>query len=175
MGTTLRAIASDAGMQPNAVLYYFDSLNGVIRDLVRVVTDEFVARIEADVAAQEPASDRMLSAAIRAGLTDGVDDDLSAILYEFWPMSLHDPEINAVNRVLSDRQIEIYKHILDAGSAKRIFRPTLPTGELAELLVGLEDGLVMSILAEGRDPSRVFNSVRRTAELLVQAPLPTLD
>src|ERR1700712_1108089 len=93
-GTTLRAIATEAGMEPNAVLYYFDSLSALIRELVKTVTAEFIDRIDADVAEQQPSPPAMLAAAIRAGLTGGLDNDRSTILYEFWSTSLRDPEMS---------------------------------------------------------------------------------
>jgi TetR/AcrR family transcriptional regulator, cholesterol catabolism regulator len=165
-GTTLRAIAAEANMEPNAVLYYFDTLGELVRELVRVVSAEFIAQVESAVA-NETSSQARLAAAIRAGLTGGLDNDLSTILYEYWSMSLRDPEMKVVEAMLVDRQTAIYEEIVNAGIATGDFRVELPTSEIARLLLALEDGLAMGILSGSNDRSRTLSSVLHTAEALV--------
>src|SRR5687768_8223627 len=41
-GTTLRAIATGAAMEPSAVLYYFSGLNEIVRELVYAASDRFI-------------------------------------------------------------------------------------------------------------------------------------
>ncbi|MHA7268651.1 TetR/AcrR family transcriptional regulator [Arthrobacter sp. HLT1-20] len=174
-GTTLRAIAAEAKMEPNAALYYFDSLSALVREVVRVVTDEFIDQLGAAVDEQAPSAPAMLTAAIQAGITGGLDNDLSTILYEFWSTSLRDSEMSAIERVLTDKQVSIYKGILDAGVEAGDFAINMPTPDLARILLGLEDGLVMGILAGSIDRVRILAAVRGAAESLVSCTLPALD
>ena len=44
-GTTLRAVATAAGMEPSAVLYYFSGLNEIVRELVYAASDRFIETI----------------------------------------------------------------------------------------------------------------------------------
>lgn len=174
-GTTLRAIAAEAKMEPTAALYYFDSLSALIREVVRVVTGEFIARIETAVDEQAPSAPAMLSAAVQAGVTGGLDNDLSTILYEFWSMSLRDPEMSVIERLLTDKQISIYQGVLDMGVNAGDFDVKMPTADVARVLLGMEDGLVMGILAGSIDRIRILAAVRGAAESLVSCPLPALD
>ncbi|ALE04876.1 hypothetical protein AL755_04120 [Arthrobacter sp. ERGS1:01] len=174
-GTTLRAIATEAQMEPNAALYYFEGLSALVREVVRVVTGEFIAQLDAAVDKQAPSAPAMLSAAIQAGITGGLDNDLSTILYEFWSTSLRDPEMSAIERFLTDKQISIYQGILDAGVEAGDFDITMPTSDVARLLLGMEDGLVMGILTGSVDRVRILAAVCGAAESLVSCPLPALD
>ncbi|WP_284981609.1 TetR/AcrR family transcriptional regulator [Arthrobacter sp. efr-133-TYG-118] len=174
-GTTLRAIAAEAKMEPNAALYYFDSLSALVREVVGVVTEEFIAQLGAAVDEHAPSAPAMLSAAIQAGITGGLDNDLSTILYEFWSTSLRDPEMSVIERSLTDKQISIYQGILDAGVGAGDFDVKMPTADVARLLLGLEDGLVMGILAGSIDRARILAAVRGAAESLVSCTLPVLE
>src|SRR6478752_1876889 len=81
-GTTLRAIATAAQMEPSAVLYYFTGLNDIVRELVYAASDRFIDTITRAVEEVESPAER-LSAAIEAGSTGGLEGDESRILYEF--------------------------------------------------------------------------------------------
>lgn len=162
-------------MEPNAALYYFDSLSALIREVVGVVTEEFIAQLVAAVDEQAPSAAAMLSAAIQAGITGGLDNDLSTILYEFWSTSLRDPEMSVIERALTDKQISVYQGILDAGVGAGDFVIKMPTGDVARLLLGLEDGLVMGILTGSIDRERILAAVRGAAEALVSCTLPVLE
>src|SRR5215203_1479539 len=73
-GTTLRAVATEAGMESSAVLYYYASLGEIVRDLVFAATDRFVTTIRSAVDAESTPAAR-LRAAITAGATGGLDGD----------------------------------------------------------------------------------------------------
>lgn len=170
-GTTLRAIATAAGMEPSAVLYYFDGLGELIRELVYAASDRFIETIHAAVAeASDPAT--QLVAAIEAGSTGGLAGDESRILYEFWALGLRDRSLNDADHALDRRQVAIYREILYDGVAAGAFRPRLDVDGVAWALVALEDGLVMDILAGTKTREEVTALIRSVAESMLDASLP---
>ncbi|MET4097344.1 TetR family transcriptional regulator [Arthrobacter sp. UYCu712] len=86
---TLRAIAAEAGMAANAVLYYYGSPAEITAAAVQASSDRFLARLtEAADPALSPTI--RLAAVISAGTTAGLEDDASRILSEYWTHSLRD-------------------------------------------------------------------------------------
>lgn len=169
-GTTLRAIATAAGMEPSGVLYYFDGLDDLVRELVFAASDRFIETIRTAVAtAVDPAA--RLVAAIEAGSTGGLAGDESRILYEFWSYGLRDPALNDADHALDRRQVEIYRQILDDGTATGVFRPRLDIDAVAWALVALEDGLVMDILAGTKTRDEVVTLIRSVAESMLDVEL----
>jgi AcrR family transcriptional regulator len=169
-GTTLRAIASAAGMESSAVLYYFDGLGEIVEELVFSASDRFIDTITDAVAAAETPVERML-AAIRAGATGGIAGDESRILYEFWAVGIRDARLNDADHALDRRQVAIYRAIIDDGVATGDFAPKTEPDEVATALVGLEDGLVMNILAGTKSSEEVVALIVSVAEVLLGARL----
>lgn len=170
-GTTLRAVANEAGMEPPAVLYYFDGLAAIVRELVFASSDAFIERIESDVSGADDAPAR-LRAAIVAGTTGGLESHDSLILYEFWPAGLRDRELTDADHALDRREVAIYERIIREGAAAGAFRPVLEPEALGWALVALEDGLVMDILAGTKTGDEVVDLICSVAEQLLGAPLP---
>jgi TetR/AcrR family transcriptional regulator, cholesterol catabolism regulator len=164
---TLRAIATEAGMEPPAVLYYFDGLAEIVRELVFASTDAFIERIESAVAeADHPAA--RLEAAIVAGTTGGLDSDDSRILYEYWSTGVRDSDMNDADRALDRREVAIYERIIRDGAASGAFRPTLDATQLGGwTFVALEDGLVMDILNGTKSREDVIELIWAVAGQLV--------
>ena len=169
-GTTLRAIATAAGMEPSAVLYYFDGLGEIVEELVFLASDRFIDTITRAVGAVESPTDRML-AAIRAGATGGIEGHESRILYEFWAAGIRDERLNDADHALDRRQVAIYRRIIQDGVAAGVFEPRLDHSEAAVALVALEDGLVMDILAGTKSSDEVVAIIVSVAEAMLGAPL----
>ncbi|WP_022892167.1 TetR/AcrR family transcriptional regulator [Agromyces subbeticus] len=165
-GTTLRAIATAAGMESSSVFYYFGGLNEIVRELVFATSDRFIATITAAVATATTPTER-LHAAIEAGSTGGLEGDDSRILYEFWAAGLRDESMNDADHALDRRQVEIYRGIMSDGIATGDFRPRIAVDEIAWSLVALEDGLVMDILAGTKTRDEVTTLIRSVAEALL--------
>lgn len=169
-GTTLRAIATAADMEPSAVLYYFDGLGEIIEELVFAASDRFIDTITVAVGAAESPVERMV-AAIRAGSTGGIEGDESRILYEFWAAGIRDERLNDADHALDRRQAAIYRTIIDDGVAEGVFEPRLDFDEAAVALVALEDGLVMDILAGTKSSDEVVALIVSVAEAMLGARL----
>lgn len=169
-GTTLRAIATAAGMEPSAVLYYFDGLGEIVEELVFSASDRFIETITNAVAAAQTPVDRM-RAAIRAGATGGIAGDESRILYEFWAVGIRDERLNDADHALDRRQVAIYRAIIDGGVADGAFAPRIGHEDAATALVALEDGLVMDILAGTKSSDEVVSLIESVAESMLGAHL----
>lgn len=144
-GATLRAIAAEAGMAANAVLYYYGSLAEITAAAVKASSERFLEKLSLAVRADMNPTAR-LAAVIGAG-SAGLDDDASRILYEYWPHSLRDAEMRRIQEELTNTQQHIYEEIITDGTRAGEFFPVLAPAKIARTLVAQEDGLLMDVLA----------------------------
>ncbi|WP_159706320.1 TetR family transcriptional regulator [Arthrobacter sp. 18067] len=165
-GATLRAIAAEAGMAANAVLYYFGSHAEIIAAAVHASSDRFLEKLaEAVDPGMDPTA--RLAAVISAGTTAGLDDDVSRILYEYWPHMLRDPEQRRIQEQLTSAQERVYREIIDAGTRSGEFSPLLHPDKIARTLVAQEDGLVMDVLAGSASSEYVLDLMGSLAAALL--------
>lgn len=165
---TLRAIAAEAGMAPNAVLYYFAGLADIAAAAVQSASDRLMQRLAAAVASRSTPTAK-LAAAIRSGTMAGLEDDISRILYEYWPESLRDGEMRRIQAELTHQQQSVYEDIIVTGVAAGEFRAVLAPAEIARILVAQEDGLVMDVLAGVATSGYVLGLNARLAAVLLDA------
>ena len=165
---TLRAIAAEAGMAPNAVLYYFAGLADIAAAAVQSASDSLMQRLAAAVASRSTPTAK-LAAAIRSGTMAGLEDDISRILYEYWPESLRDGEMRRIQAELTHRQQSVYEDIIVMGIAAGEFRAVLAPADIARILVAQEDGLVMDVLAGVATSGYVLELNARLAAVLLDA------
>ncbi|MCP1411353.1 TetR family transcriptional regulator [Paenarthrobacter sp. A20] len=172
-GATLRAIAAEAGMAANAVLYYFGSHAEIIAAAVHASSDRFLEKLaEAVDPGMDPTA--RLAAVISAGTTAGLDDDVSRILYEYWPHMLRDPEQRRIQEQLTSAQERVYREIIDAGTRSGEFSPLLHPDKIARTLVAQEDGLVMDVLAGSASSEYVLDLMGSLAASLLGLKTETL-
>ena len=165
-GATLRAIAAQAGMAANAVLYYFGSHAEIIAAAVQASSGRFLEKL-ADADDLEMAPTARLAAVISAGTTAGLDDDVSRILYEYWPHMLRDAEQRRIQDELTSAQERVYREIIDAGTSSGEFSPLLDPAKIARTLVAQEDGLVMDVLAGSATSEYVLDLMASLAAALL--------
>ena len=168
-GATLRAIAAEAGMAANAVLYYFGSHAEIIAAAVRASSGRFLEKLAESVDSDMSPTAR-LAAVMSAGTTAGLDDDVSRILYEYWPHMLRDPEQRRIQDELTSAQEHIYRDIIDAGTRSGDFAPLLDPAKIARTLVAQEDGLVMDVLAGSAGSDYVLDLMGSLAAALLGLP-----
>lgn len=167
-GATLRAIAAEAGMAANAVLYYYGSLADITAAAVKASSDRLLGKLSEAVSADMSPTVR-LAAVIRAGTTAGLDDDVSRILYEYWPHSLRDAEHRRIQGELTSAQQLIYERVIAEGIEAGEFFPVLPPAMIARTLVAQEDGLVMDVLAGNASSDDVLDLIASLASALLGA------
>ncbi len=163
---TLRAIAAEAGMAANAVLYYYGSLAEITAAAVKASADRFLTRLSEAASADLGPTSR-LAAVIRAGTTAGLDDDASRILYEYWTHSLRDTEHRRIQEELTRTQQLTYEKIIADGMQAGEFFPLLEPAKIARALVAQEDGLVMDVLAGTVNSDFVLDLVASLASALL--------
>lgn len=172
-GATLRAIAAEAGMAANAVLYYFGSHADIIAAAVQASSGRFLEKL-AEAVDQSMTPTARLAAVISAGTTAGLDDDVSRILYEYWPHMLRDPEQRRIQDELTRAQEGVYREIIDAGTRSGEFAPLLAPAKIARTLVAQEDGLVMDVLAGSAGSEYVLDLMGSLAAALLGLEAETL-
>lgn len=163
---TLRAIASEAGMAPNAVLYYFGGLGEIEAAAVQASSDRFLLSLAAAVDSREGPTDR-LAAALQAGISGGLEDDASRILYEYWSHSLRNAELRRIQEEFTRAQQSSYEGIIADGIALGEFHPVLEPSDIARIIVAQEDGLVMDVLSGVASSRHVFELNARLAAVLL--------
>lgn len=172
-GATLRAIAAEAGMAANAVLYYYGGLADITAAAVKASADRFLTKLSEAVSADMSPTVR-LAAVIRAGTTAGLDDDASRILYEYWTHSLRDTEHRRIQQELTRAQQLTYERIIADGMQAGEFFPVLEPAKIARTLVAQEDGLVMDVLAGTASSDDVLDLVASLASALLGLDRDTL-
>lgn len=145
-GATLRAIAAEVGMAANGVLYYYGSLAEISAAAVKASSGRFLEKL-AEAVSSEVRPTAKLAAVIGANTTAGLEDDVSRILYEYWPHSLRNEELRGIQEELTKTQQLIYEEIISDGIRAGEFFPLLAPAKIARTLVAQEDGLVMDVLA----------------------------
>ncbi|WOH18527.1 TetR family transcriptional regulator [Paenarthrobacter sp. GOM3] len=172
-GATLRAIAAEAGMAANAVLYYFGSHAEIVAAAVSASSDRFLEKI-AEALEPDMSATARLAAVISAGTTAGLDDDVSRILYEYWPHMLRDAQQRGIQEELTRAQERVYRDIIDAGTHSGEFSPLLDPAKIARTLVAQEDGLVMDVLAGSASSESVLDLMGSLAAALLGINAETL-
>lgn len=157
-GLRLRDVAQEAGLTPAAVLYYYEDLDDLTTGTFQQAIERFCAEREAASERFADARDR-LRACVDAGVATGPDDRLPRLLFEFWPRSLRDPRVAALDSTLAERQIAVYYGILVLGREQGHFVIDEPPRVVAASLVAMEDGFQTEILAGRRTRAEVVSAL----------------
>jgi AcrR family transcriptional regulator len=154
-------------MAPNAVLYYFGGLAEIEAAAVQASSDRFLRSL-ADAVESGAGPTARLAAALQAGISGGLEDDASRILYEYWSHSLRNPELRRIQEEFIGAQQSSYEGIIVEGMAAGEFHPVLEPADIARIIVAQEDGLVMEDVLSGATSSRyVFDLNARLAAVLL--------
>ncbi|SEM03133.1 TetR/AcrR family transcriptional regulator [Streptacidiphilus jiangxiensis] len=160
-GLRLRDVAEEAGVTPAAVLYYGD-LDTLVHSTYRQAIERFSLERE-QAADQFPDARDKLTACIDKGVASGPEDALTLLLFEYWPRSLRDARVAALDSALTERQVAVYASILVLGQAQGHFVLPDPPRQLAASFVALEDGYQMEILAGRRSRAEVLRAIHAFA------------
>ncbi|QYM75757.1 hypothetical protein [Leucobacter luti] len=163
-GVNVRAVAAEAAMSPANVLHYFSSLNELQMTALAGAMEQFADRRQAILDAQESASWR-IAAMIQAGVPDTISDELRHV-YESVPILADHPEYLPAHRALVERQIMLYRALIEIGAGLGEFALASPPGMIARNLVALEDAYDLYPLIGDRTPREECRAaVRSYAEL----------
>ncbi|RZT68742.1 hypothetical protein [Leucobacter luti] len=163
-GVNVRAVAAEAAMSPANVLHYFASLNELQITALAGAMEQFAERRQGILDRSESAAAR-IAAMIDAGVPDEISDELRQV-YESVPVLAAHPEYLPAHRALVERQVMLYRTLVEIGAGTGEFTLGSPPGIIARNLVALEDAYDLYPLVGDRTPreeSRV--AVRSYAEL----------
>ncbi|WP_102159649.1 TetR/AcrR family transcriptional regulator [Zhihengliuella halotolerans] len=170
-GASVRAIAEEASVSPGSVLYYYDGVDDLVNRALEAVMDRFHDRRLKVVAGGRSPVEK-LAEMIRLGVPDDVGDELRSV-YESIGTARTRPETLRMHRQVVERQVTLYRSLLEVGTESGDFAPQHDVGLIARNLVALEDAydlypqLGLSLTGAERRAG-----VRAYAELALQCTLP---
>jgi AcrR family transcriptional regulator len=145
VGVRVKDVAERAGLAPSSVLYYYPSLDELLIEVSRGAIERFTERRAAAVRRVEgPAS--QLRLAIHLGVPSGPDDTDSRLLYELDAFTGTSPVFGVLTVSYFDRQVQLYRSVLEAGAAAGDLELAAPAEAIARGLVALEDGLGLQVV-----------------------------
>ncbi len=144
----LKDIADQAGLAPASVLYYYPDVDVLLREAFLSATERFAERRRCAVERLDDPRDQLVEM-IGTGLPLTPDDEDVVILYEGAGLIRHDPGLAEIVRNLTDLQVELYRRILERGSANGVFSLRDDARAIARNLVALEDAYGLYIVDVG--------------------------
>ncbi|WP_020495513.1 TetR/AcrR family transcriptional regulator [Sciscionella marina] len=148
----VRDIAAHAGLSPGSVLYYYPEIAELMLEVHSgAVADFYRARVERIGAEQEPGA--KLRAAVRSGLPAGAEDAVARLLYEMHSLADRSAGHAALMSSLFDREVALYRSVLELGAGLGEFTLARPLEEIARNTVALEDGYGLHLISGNRSLS----------------------
>lgn len=163
-GVNVRAVAAEAEMSPGNVLHYFTSLNELQIAALAGAMEQFADKRQ-QILDQRTSATARIAAMIEAGVPDEISDELRQV-YESVPILAEHPEYLPAHRALVERQIMLYRTLVEIGSGTGEFALASPPSFIARNLVALEDAYDLYPLIGDRTPREECRAaVRSYAEL----------
>lgn len=159
-------------MSPANVLHYFSSLGELQMAAIAGAMEQFSDRRQRILDRPESAKAR-LAAMIEAGVPDRISDELRQV-YESVSLLREHPEYKPAHRALTERQIGVYRTLIEIGAGTGEFSLASPPGTVARNLVALEDAYDLYPLVGDTTPREECRAaVRSYAELALNVALPS--
>ena len=149
-GVQMKDVARAANMATGSIYYYYDGVDELLRHVHQMAFERYLTRrLEATSGLEDPRA--QLATMVALGLPMPKDEPLSLALYQVEVAKARDPHHNELITELCGSQRRLYQEILDRGAAEGVFAPTVPTADIAEQLISLEDGYGLGICAGKQD------------------------
>lgn len=138
-GVRLRDIGDAAGVTTGMIQYYFDSREELLTAAMERLG---LLQIEAWMKLSEVDDDprRRLRAFIEPPLGPGAAAEQSAAWLQFCAVAARNDHLRDVLKAVYRRWRELIEDTIRLGAEREVFIPTMPAGELAEVLILLLDG-----------------------------------
>jgi AcrR family transcriptional regulator len=169
--TRIADVAERAGTSPPAVLYWFDSKDGLLTDALIGDEDRFYGSISERLAALRRPRDRLRL------LIDACAVEYDCTLWmELWGRALRDSGAAAARQRLDDRWRSQIAEVIRAGQDVDEFAD-VEADDVATILASMLDGFAVQVtLADPAISStRMRDLTVRSAELLLGCELPPVD
>jgi AcrR family transcriptional regulator len=138
--TRIADIAERAGTSSPTILYYFESKDRLLEEVVDLSDREFYARIMAGQARHERASAKLVALVEETSLGPGRLSDYT-LWMEMWVRARRDPTVRQNYFRLDRRQRELIADIVREGQSTGEFSADAEPEDFALSLSGLMDGL----------------------------------
>ena len=167
----IRTVAGEAEMSPANVLQDFNTLKDLQFVAINGAMEEFWGQRQAILDRRESASER-LWAMIDAGVPDTISAELRQV-YESVSILAEHPEFLHAHRTLTERQIMLYRTLIEIGASTGEFTPASPMRMIARNLVALEDAYDLYPLVGDTTPREECRAaVRSYAEIALGVTAP---
>lgn len=167
----IRTVAGEAEMSPANVLHYFDTLKELQFVAINGAMEEFWTKRQTILDQPVSASTRLWQM-IDAGVPDVISAELRQV-YESVSVLAEHPEFLHAHRTLTERQIMLYRTLIEIGAQTGEFEPASPLRMIARNLVALEDAYDLYPLVGDTTPREECRSaVRSYAEVALGITAP---
>ncbi len=171
--TRMSDIAERAGMSPGHILYYFESKDDLLMELLRRSEDLLLRRAEEEFERLPSYSQRFVCLTELAAPT-GSSDPGWILWLEVWSLSPHDERIGRGHADLDRRWVETLVDLIRSGQEAGEFSPEIDPHDFANRYGAMMDGLAIKVVAgiDGMDTRRLLDACLETAvrELGVRVP-----
>ncbi|MCX6432304.1 MAG: TetR/AcrR family transcriptional regulator [Actinobacteria bacterium] len=136
-GVTVKDVADAAGVSPGTVHYHFSDIDGVLLGVVERALDKmYDQRLDAISAVPDIRS--KLLTLIELGLPDEISHEVT-LLYEAISVVRSRTHFHVVIKSYVDRQVSLYRSVIDSGVSTGDFTPGEPVDVIARNLLAMED------------------------------------
>jgi AcrR family transcriptional regulator len=161
-------VASQAGVSPNLVRYYFNDVDEFLREAHRKAIERFYTERLARARSIDDPVERLI-ATIESGVASGPDDLETRLLVEGSRLAGESELFSVLMRALYKQQELLYVNILELGVAVGAFELKDDLQRVAQTLVALED--ICGIRMMQNDPT--FDHVEGRRMVMAYARLVT--
>lgn len=133
----IKDIAAEAGVSPATIHYHFDGIEEIFVGVIERVLDQmYHQRLAAlDSVTSIPDKLRLL---IDLGVADEPSTEL-VLMYEGIAMMRSQARFAPLVSSFVERQVSLYRSVIDAGVHAGVFTPSASTGTIARNLLAMED------------------------------------
>ena len=139
-------VADEAGVSKGTLYLYFDSKDHLIESLMLAMFDEDLLSLQAIVAEDRPALDRLMDYAHLAATHFAIMQEQIAIAIEIFAMATRDEALQQALRSYYERYWELLTDLFRQGIARGEIRPDVDPVQVARRLTAMWDGEMMVIL-----------------------------
>jgi AcrR family transcriptional regulator len=157
----IKDIADQVGMSAGSVLYYYPELDELLAEVHRDSIERYYQR-RVEAIGHDASPREQLASALAAGIPEDPDDLTARLLYEMHALCESSPAHAELMNSLFDREVMLYRSILEVGVAAGEFVLSGSVDLVARVLVALEDGLGLHVVSRNRSmPPATANDVLR--------------
>jgi AcrR family transcriptional regulator len=159
---TVKDVADAAGVSPGTVHYHFADIDGVLLGVVERALDQmYDQRLEA--ISLVPDIRLKLLTLIDLGVPDEISHEVT-LIYEAIPVIRSREHFHAVIKSYVDRQVSLYRSVIDAGVSTGVFSAQEPVDVIARNMLAMEDAYDLYVVVGAmRDSATGRRNIRTYA------------